>query len=73
MPDNLRSRRVGVRFIWRCARAGMLRTPLVRRLVYRRVVGAVPVVRKRMARTPDEIMRAAAVLARGDHEAADGR
>jgi hypothetical protein len=51
-----------VRFLWRCIRMGMWKTPWARRLVYRKIVRHVPVVRRRLVREPADIMRAAAEM-----------
>jgi hypothetical protein len=67
MRSAYRPRRTSVVFLWRCVRMGMWRTPWVRRIVYRTIVGQVPVVRRRLVREPEEIMRAAAALAIGAH------
>lgn len=59
-----RSCRVGMRFIWRCIRMGMWRNRHVRVIVYHHIVGYVPVVRRRLEREPEAIMRAAVEMDR---------
>jgi hypothetical protein len=52
--------RVSIRFVWRCVRIGMWRHPCVGRLVYRSIASGVPIVKRRIQRTPQDIMYSAA-------------
>jgi hypothetical protein len=64
MGDILRrSHPLGIVFLWRCARSGMWRERWARRIVARWWLRRIPVARRRLPWTPDDvIMRAAAKL-----------
>jgi hypothetical protein len=68
MGDILRrSHPLGIAFLWRCARSGMWRERWARRIVARWWLRRVPIVRRRLEREPDAIMRAARVLMGNRH------
>lgn len=60
MGDVFCHRRTSLVFLWRCVRIGMWRDRRVRQIVGLWWLRRVPILRRRLTRQPEDIMRAAA-------------